>query len=125
MNKQSLGRIASRGILHFRVEGDVESLLKVGGAVNINMANAFTVAENRSPAMLGHEVHQFARAAWNNQIDARFEFEEFLYVSARFKKPDRIRRDCGECGETLAPNRYQDSIRMGRLRATLQDKGVA
>ena len=125
VHQQRLGRVADCGTLHLRVVGHVDSLLHVRGAVHVDVADSFAVSKNGNAAVLRNKINQCAGTARNDQVDVAVEREKLQHVRARLKQAYRIRRDSRKLGQGVAPDFHQRFIRVQRLRAALQNHGVA
>ena len=58
VNQQRFGGVANRRTLHLRVVGHGDCFLQVGGAIHVDVADAFAVPENGNAAVLRDEFHQ-------------------------------------------------------------------
>ena len=125
MNQQRLGSVADRRSLYLGVERNVQGLLQIGGDVHIDMADAFTVTQNRDAALLRNELDKLLGAARNNQVDILVQRQQFHDVGARLQQMDGVRRDRREMIETTPPGGYNRFIRADRFPAPFQNDGVS
>src|SRR5207248_11200108 len=63
VNQQRLSRVAGRGVLRLRVQHDGDGFAQVGGAVNVDVADALAVTEDGDAAVACDVADGLLRAA--------------------------------------------------------------
>lgn len=124
MDKDGLDCVAGGGILHLGIHdgGDGDFFLIV--LVDVDMAHAVRMAEDRDRGVRHDVLHECIRAARDEEVDGFVTFEELVDLIVLLGLEQRILRKTGSDGGLL-DQAEEDAVGVGRFFAALQDGTVA
>ena len=125
-HQQRLGGVAGAVALGLGVLDDLQRLGQVGAVIDVHMAVAVQVLDHRHPRLAGDALDQTLAAARHNHIDVVLHGDEFAHRGA-VGGLDHLHHACRQPGG-LQPFTHAGGdglVRMQRLGATAQDRGVA
>ena len=124
MDKDGLDCVAGGGILHLGIHdgGDGDLILIV--LVDVDMAHAVCMAEDRDRGVRHDVLHECIRAARDEEVDGFVTFEKLVDLIVLLGLEQRILRKAG-AGGSLLDQAEEDAVRVGRFLAAFQDGTVA
>ena len=127
VDQQRLGRAADAGAAHLGVDGDLHRHVEIGRAVDIEMADAFEMGEDRHPRLALHAPDQAFAAARNDHVEIAVEAVQHLAdggaVGGRHQL-DGIFRQAGRL-QPFDQAGMDGGGRIERIRAAAQDHRIA
>lgn len=124
MDKDGLDCVAGGGILYLGIYdgGDGDLFLIV--LVDVDMAHAVRMAEDRNRGVRHDVLHECIRAARDEEVDGFVTFEKLVDLIVLLGLEQRILRKTGSDGGLL-DQAEEDAVGVGRFFAALQDGTVA
>ena len=90
MHQQGFDGIASGGILAFRIDENLDRHLKVRFLVDVEVANAFGMPQDRNFGIVHDLRDQLSRSSRDNQIDVLIERKQLVYFLTVFDPLKRV-----------------------------------
>jgi hypothetical protein len=126
VHEQRLGRIAGAQLLRLGVVDDGERHLQIGRGVDVDVAVAVEVLDDRHLRFAGDALDQPLAAARNDHVDG-FRRGDQVADDGPIGRRHELHRVARQAGvdERRLHQRRQRQVRLQRLRAAAQDAGVA
>ena len=127
VDQQRLGRAADAGAAHLGVDDDRRGHVEVGGRVDIDVADAFEMGEDRHPRLGLHARDEALAAARHDDVDGAVEAGSIAPTAARsVVGTSWIAASGRPAARRPATQAGMDGARgVEALRAAAQDGGVA
>jgi hypothetical protein len=127
VDQQRLGGAANAGTAHLGVDGDRNRHVEFGRAVDIEVADAFKMRENRHARLLLHSGHEALAPARDDHVEIAGKTGEHLADRRAVGYGHELDRILGQAGDRQALDEasVDRGGRIQRIRAAAQDDRIA
>jgi hypothetical protein len=123
VDQQGFSRVAHRHILALAVHHDMDGHVRVGIALDIDMADAIGMAQYRYAGMVHDVPDKFVAAPRDDQVDELIQGQHLGYIGAGF---EQTQPPGGQTGRGGRLDRIgQDAIGARGLAAAFEQDGIA
>jgi len=98
VDQQRFGRAANAGAPHFRIEHDVARHIEIGVTVDIDVADAFEMGEDRHARLVLHAGNEALAAARHDHVEIAVEPAQHFADGGAVGNRHQLDRRLGQAG---------------------------